>query len=39
MSAKKEDTRRRRLARLIEDSEAGHSIAPLARRPRKRSAG
>jgi hypothetical protein len=39
MSAKKEESRRRRLARLIEDSQAGRSIAPLARGPQKRSAG
>jgi uncharacterized protein YdeI (YjbR/CyaY-like superfamily) len=39
MSAKREETRRRRLARLIEDSQAGRSIAPLARGPQKRSAG
>ncbi|MGH7493634.1 MAG: YdeI/OmpD-associated family protein [bacterium] len=31
MSAKQEETRRRRLARLIDDSEHGRSIAPLTR--------
>jgi uncharacterized protein YdeI (YjbR/CyaY-like superfamily) len=32
MSAKREDTRDRRLARLIEDSAAGRPVGPLARR-------
>jgi uncharacterized protein YdeI (YjbR/CyaY-like superfamily) len=32
ISAKKEETRLKRLARLIEDSEQGRSIAPLTRR-------
>jgi uncharacterized protein YdeI (YjbR/CyaY-like superfamily) len=32
ISAKKEETRLKRLARLIEDSEHGRSIAPLTRR-------
>ena len=34
VSAKKEDTRRKRLATLIEDSEHGRTIAPLTRRPK-----
>jgi uncharacterized protein YdeI (YjbR/CyaY-like superfamily) len=33
MTAKKEETRERRLATLIEDSGAGRTIAPLTRRP------
>jgi uncharacterized protein YdeI (YjbR/CyaY-like superfamily) len=33
MSAKQEATRRRRLARLIDDSAAGRDIGPLRRRP------
>ena len=34
VSAKKEDTRLKRLATLIEDSAHGRTIAPLTRRPR-----
>jgi uncharacterized protein YdeI (YjbR/CyaY-like superfamily) len=34
ISAKREETRQKRLATLIHDSEAGRSIRPLARRPR-----
>ena len=34
ISAKQEETRLKRLARLIEDSEHGRTIAPLTRRPR-----
>lgn len=34
ISAKKEDTRQKRLARLIEDSQNGRTIPPLTRRPR-----
>jgi uncharacterized protein YdeI (YjbR/CyaY-like superfamily) len=34
MSAKQEETRLKRLARLIEDSEHGRTIAPLTRRTR-----
>ncbi len=33
MTAKKEETRERRLATLIEDSAAGRTIAPLTRKP------
>lgn len=36
MTAKKEETRERRLATLIEDSAAGKEIAPLARREASR---
>jgi len=39
MSAKREDTRLRRLATLIRDSAAGRRIGPLAREPKKRSPG
>lgn len=34
VSAKKDETRRKRLATLIGDSEQGRTIAPLTRRPR-----
>lgn len=34
VSAKKDETRRKRLATLIEDSEHGRTITPLTRRPR-----
>jgi uncharacterized protein YdeI (YjbR/CyaY-like superfamily) len=37
MSAKKEETRRRRLEALIRDSAAGRSIKPLTRTPAKRA--
>ena len=36
-SAKREETRQRRLATLIEDSAAGHTIGPLTRPARKTS--
>jgi uncharacterized protein YdeI (YjbR/CyaY-like superfamily) len=36
VSAKKEETRLRRLAKLIEDSEHEHTIAPLTPRPKKK---
>jgi uncharacterized protein YdeI (YjbR/CyaY-like superfamily) len=36
VSAKKEETRERRLARLIEDSAAGQRLAQLSTRPRKK---
>jgi uncharacterized protein YdeI (YjbR/CyaY-like superfamily) len=36
VSAKKEETRVRRLARLIEDSEAGRRLAQLSPQPRKK---
>ena len=37
ISAKREETRERRLAQLIEDSAAGRTIGPLTRRPAKGS--
>ena len=36
MTAKKEETRERRLATLIEDSAAGTTVPPLTRRPPSR---
>jgi hypothetical protein len=38
VSAKKEETRLRRLAKLIEDSEHEHTIAQLTPRPKKKRA-
>ena len=39
MSAKREETRLRRLAKLIDDSKNGNPIPPLARRPVRGSGG
>jgi uncharacterized protein YdeI (YjbR/CyaY-like superfamily) len=37
ISAKREETRRKRLATLIRDSQNGRTVEPLTRRPRARA--